>query len=100
MGRIIDPYANAQSVRRAAGAIIIDGQHQADTLQCCHCGAHFHVERGSGTQRGFCLKCMGVTCGEPKCLACVPKEKQLELREQAAKRREQFRKIGRALRNR
>jgi hypothetical protein len=79
MGRIIDPYANAEAVRRPSGAVIIDGQHCADTVQCCHCGAHFAMIRGSGTKRGFCTKCMGVTCGERKCDPCVPAEKRLDL---------------------
>jgi hypothetical protein len=49
-----------------------------DTLQCCHCGKHFNVVRGSGTKRGFCLKCMQVTCGSERCMACLPHEKWIE----------------------
>ena len=49
-----------------------------DTLQCCHCGAHWEVIRGSGIARGFCQLCMGPTCGKQECEArCRPLEQQL-----------------------
>jgi hypothetical protein len=51
---------------------------EADTLQCCHCGGHFIVRPGSGTKRGWCLKCNKPTCGKPECDKCVPTEKQIE----------------------
>jgi hypothetical protein len=51
---------------------------EMDTLQCCHCGAHFFVRPGSGTKRGFCLKCMQVTCGRSECLECLPLGKWLD----------------------
>jgi hypothetical protein len=69
------------TVLRPSGTIIITdpdlGVIMADTLQCCHCGAHWTVVKGSGRERGFCLKCMGPTCG-PNCLECVPQEQWLE----------------------
>ena len=50
-----------------------------DTLQCAHCGAHFKVVRGSGTKRGFCLKCMQVTCGRGPCeTSCLPHKKWID----------------------
>ncbi len=49
-----------------------------DTMQCCHCGMHFHVIPGSGIKRGFCLNCMQVTCGNPRCFECFPQEKWLD----------------------
>lgn len=55
-----------------------NGNEIADTLQCCHCGAHFEVVKGSGRKRGFCMCCNGVTCGKPECDLCVPAEQQLE----------------------
>jgi hypothetical protein len=70
--------AGARAERRAHGHIIIDGSDVADTLQCCHCGAHFVSIRGSGTRRGFCLNCMQVTCGSKRCDPCVPFEKRLD----------------------
>lgn len=59
-----------------------DGNEIASTHQCCHCGMHFEIVKGSGVQRGVCLKCMGVVCGKRECVAgCVPIERQLELME-------------------
>lgn len=52
--------------------------YEADTLQCVHCQAHWVVQPGSGRKRGFCVRCMGPTCGHPQCDACVPFEKWLE----------------------
>jgi len=66
------------------GAIIVDGHEVANTLQCCHCGCHFVSVKGSGTVRGFCLRCSAVTCGKPECDRCVPFEKQLEIIERKA----------------
>lgn len=52
---------------------------ERETLQCCHCGRHWIVVPGSGRKRGFCTKCMQVTCGHAKCDPCVPVEKQLDM---------------------
>jgi hypothetical protein len=80
---IITPteFARAEHVRREAGACLVDGQQVGSTLMCCHCGRHWTPIRGSGRIRGFCLKCMDVTCGSPECLECVPYQKRLELME-------------------
>lgn len=51
---------------------------ERDTLMCVHCGQHYIVQPGSGKQRGFCTKCMGVTCGRRKCKKCVPLEQFIE----------------------
>lgn len=51
---------------------------EADTLQCCHCSAHYQVVPGSGKIRGFCRNCMKPTCGKPECDVCVPFEKKLD----------------------
>lgn len=66
---------------RAHGAILVEGVEVAHTLQCCHCGGHFVSIRGSGIRRGFCLRCMAVTCGKPECDRCIPFEEQLEMME-------------------
>ena len=66
---------------REDGAIIVDGIQVASTHQCCHCGGHFQSVKGSGTKRGFCLKCMKVTCGAEQCDPCLPFEKQLAMME-------------------
>ena len=70
--------------------IITDGSGRTNgsTLKCCHCGGHFEVVRGSGRKRGFCMKCMDVTCMEPACVTqCVPEEKYLLQREALAEQR-------------
>ena len=64
------------SVLRPKGTLIItdwDGcVEEHDTLQCCHCGAHWVVSPGSGRRRGWCMKCGDVTCGEQRCDQCTP----------------------------
>lgn len=64
---------------KEAGIIIVDGKQVASTKQCCHCGCHFVMIKGSGKLRGFCTKCAEVTCGKIGCCTCVPFEKKLEL---------------------
>lgn len=54
------------------------GTQQFDTHQCCHCSKHFRVVPGSGTRRGFCMRCGKVTCGGLGCDVCVPIEAQLD----------------------
>ena len=50
-----------------------------DTLQCVHCGMHWEIKPGSGKERGFCLKCMGPTCGKQQCEAsCIPDDMRVE----------------------
>lgn len=66
---------------RENGAVLIDGVQVASTMQCCHCNGHFEYRKGSGTQRGFCLNCMKITCGHVNCHECKPYEKQMELLE-------------------
>ena len=70
-----------QSTRKPQGTILADGQCVADTRQCVHCGRHWFWEHGSGRKRGFCLNCMGITCGNDSCHVCVPLQKKLELYE-------------------
>lgn len=56
------------------------GQEEHDVLTCCHCAFSWWVQPGSGTERGFCLKCNGPTCNRPGCVArgCLPQEKFIE----------------------
>ncbi len=79
-----NPFGNVQYEAKAAGAVIVDGQEVASTLQCGHCGRHFVSIKGSGRRRGFCLRCDKVTCGSPQCDICIPFEKQLETMEKQA----------------
>lgn len=51
------------------------------TLTCCHCNRVWIPVRGSGTVRGFCVKCMGPTCGAKKCDQHFNFEKKLDMYE-------------------
>lgn len=47
-----------------------------DCVQCVHCTGAIKIEAGSGKKRGFCMKCMGPTCGQPDCESgCRPAKK-------------------------
>lgn len=73
-------HGKTVTTTRPAGHIFVseDGSVQEfDTLQCVHCGLHWRIVHGSGKKRGFCMKCMGPTCGRHKCDECVPYEKQV-----------------------
>ncbi len=61
------------------GILMVNGSVVATTKQCCHCGKHFAMIKGSGKKRGYCLKCGKITCGALECCKCVPFEKKLEL---------------------
>jgi hypothetical protein len=65
-------YGDAEHVAKPDGVIFVNGQEVASTLMCCHCGTHYIPRKGSGIRRGFCLKCMQVTCGNPLCVECKP----------------------------
>jgi hypothetical protein len=69
------------SVLRPMSNIIIShedgGVEEIDCVHCCHCGVVMRITPGSGKKRGYCMKCMRVTCGQGKCDACVPYEKQV-----------------------
>jgi hypothetical protein len=60
------------------GILTINGAVVATTKQCCHCGNHFIMQKGSGKKRGRCMKCHSITCGKLKCCKCVPFEKKLD----------------------
>jgi hypothetical protein len=63
---------------KEAGIILVDDKVVATTRQCCHCGNHFIMVKGSGRLRGWCMKCHGITCGNIECCPCIPFEKKLE----------------------
>ena len=63
---------------REDGGIIVDGRQVASTHQCCHCGMHFTMVKGSGVRRGWCFKCGAVTCGQATCDHCIPLEARLD----------------------
>lgn len=51
-------------------------QHH-DIVQCCHCQRVWVYQRGSGIERGWCMRCNGITCGSHDCDVCVPAEQML-----------------------
>ena len=72
------------SMRKPHGHLILTDDlgrtTEADTVQCCHCGAHQEWVAGSGRPHRWCFNCSGVTCSKKECIErCVPAEKELEL---------------------
>jgi len=85
----MEQYQNREAVRKPHGSFLITGPEinhplEGDTLQCCHCGMHWIPIKGSGIKRGWCQKCMQVTCGKPQCHTCIPQEKMLDMIEKKA----------------
>lgn len=78
-------YGDALARRKPSGAILVDGQQVADTVQCVHCGGHFVMRKGSGRVRGWCATCTGMICG-PRCAQCVPLEQRLDRAERLVTR--------------
>jgi hypothetical protein len=77
------PSTPESSVLRPDGTVFtsdVNGKViEADTAQCCHCGRHFVIVRGSGKVRSFCRGCMRVTCGRKACVEeCNPWRKRME----------------------
>lgn len=56
----------------------IKGVIELETRHCMHCSKHWIYKPGSGITRGFCLNCMGLTCGAKQCDPCIPFERRLE----------------------
>lgn len=76
------------TVKRPDGCVIANGPNgteERDTKQCCHCGKHFDVVKGSGKIRGKCFLCDSKgdkwTCGAAECNEHFPIEKRLDLYE-------------------
>jgi len=68
---------------KASGIVIatgLDGKEiQQDTHQCCHCGRHWIVVKGSGRPHVFCKKCGDWTCSKSTCLIdCNPIKKLID----------------------
>lgn len=55
-----------------------NGIQEADTQTCVHCNTVFHMVKGSGTRRGYCMRCKAITCGSKRCDTCIPFEALLE----------------------
>lgn len=93
-------YGLPKSVKRPKGAILIDGKHVADTLQCVHCSAHWVVVAGSGKHRGWCLRCKGPLCGSVRCMGdCIPLRKRLEGWEKKKPRRQLLKELDKEARS-
>ena len=56
--------------------------HQ-EFVSCCHCSRIWRWQRNSGRLRGWCGRCMGITCGPgcPMGQSCIPREKVIEMLE-------------------
>ncbi|KKL79435.1 hypothetical protein LCGC14_2014890 [marine sediment metagenome] len=74
--------------RQAAGTVLITDlesgpyEQTRDTVMCKHCQKHWVPQPGSGKQRGYCMRCRGVTCGKEACETdCVPWELAIEIME-------------------
>lgn len=83
----LPPFDFAKWEHRPSGTIIVDEVEVAHTLMCPHCNSHFIST--SHTVHDYCCNCAALTCGQQKCLRCVPFERRLELYEQG--------KIGRLM---
>ena len=68
------------TARKPQGYIIITEPGvptiELDTYTCKHCGSIFPVIVGH--EYGFCMLCMGPTCGAKKCDDHMPLEKKLD----------------------
>lgn len=42
---------------------------EGETQQCVHCQGFWEYRPGSGTVRGWCLRCNGFLCNQPSCAA-------------------------------
>ena len=71
-------FKDAVFENKPSGIILLDGREVAQTKQCPHCQEHFISQKGSGKLRGFCMRCMAVTCGKQACHVCIPFEKKIE----------------------
>lgn len=75
------PSILAKPRKEMGAAFITDPEYGVKdfaTLMCVHCGMHWRYIPGSKHDRGFCLGCMGPTCGKEKCDTCLPLEKAIE----------------------
>jgi len=81
---------NMFGFRNGKGAIVANGAHVADTLQCVHCGCHWIPVTGSGQKRGWCTACVGPCCGKEGCMTCIPFEAKLEIEEGTRKHGDKY----------
>lgn len=64
---------NKLTTRHNAGVFIeISGESDKfstneDAIQCIHCGFTWVLQLNSGRERGWCMNCLGPTCGKERC---------------------------------
>lgn len=54
---------NGYYTKGTANGLTVEGESR----QCVHCQALWEYQPGSGTVRGWCLKCNGFLCNQPSC---------------------------------
>lgn len=42
---------------------------EGETRMCVHCQYTWEYKRGSGIERGWCMRCNGITCQRDECAA-------------------------------
>ncbi len=92
------PSVQEHTTRKPKGYFSIVGplgmEDEGETLMCVHCQMHWRVKPGSGTKRGYCMRCNGPTCGKKPCeKRCVPFEKALEQIESKGRRDRDMQRI-------
>lgn len=71
-------YKRAKALKKAAGAILINGKHVADTYQCNHCSAHRIFLEGVNKIK-ICKGCKQQICESSLCAGdCIVLEARLE----------------------
>lgn len=72
-------FANLPTAPKVGGGLLVDGKLVAETYRCVHCSAAWQPKPGSGRQRGYCMSCKGLLCGQEPCMGrCIPLEARLQ----------------------
>lgn len=75
-------HSDRKAEERVGQLIVLDPDQnrifEGDLRQCVHCQMVWVFRPGSGTDRGFCMKCQGHTCGKDVCFECYPAEQRIE----------------------
>ena len=81
------PFGTTLKKNQAHGYVTVQdptiGTIERETRTCCHCGKHWiydPIKSGLGQkhERGFCMKCNGLTCGRKECDPCYPYEERID----------------------
>ena len=61
-------------------------RREIETRMCQHCQMKWEYKPGSGTRRGYCMRCNGLLCGKPLCMKyCIPYIAKIEAIEKGLK---------------